>query len=295
MSKKIAVVLVNYNGITDTLECIDSLNNSSVPVDIIVVDNASIGEDINILTNKRPSVKLISSEINLGFSGGNNLGIEYALECDYEFILLLNNDTIVDQHMIRELLKHSNFNSVSAPIMYYEGSERIWYGGGGINKFTGNSKHYTEISNGKSNMDGLMKCSFATGCCMLIHRDIFSLVGKWDESFFMYYEDTDFSIRLNINNVNINFVPTAKLWHKISQSTGGETSPFNIYYMTRNRLNIVKKHKSYFYFTAYFFSLVTRYIRMLEHRLLKKDGWKSFKKAIVDHRKQVYGKADKFM
>lgn len=286
---EIATILVNYNGLKDTIECIKSIEVSTLKADIIVVDNASSDNDLEQIKTRFSNVIGIQSEYNLGFSGGNNLGIKYALKNGYKYIMLLNNDTIIDKEMIYKLKKHSTENCICAPVMYYyDKPNLIWYGGGYINKYTGNAKHYfikQDIS--EIDLNDLKKniSSFATGCCWFLCSDIFKKIGFLEEKYFMYCEDTEFCIRLALNNICIKLIDDAKLWHKVSSSTGGETSEFAVYYMTRNRLNYIKEYNKFFFFTAYPFSVFSRIYRMIEYTLKKDSRGKAIYKGIKDHLK----------
>lgn len=290
-NNKMAVILVDYNGLDLTIDCIDSIHKTSnyKDIDIIVVDNASKIDEASILKDKYPNIITFRSEDNKGFSGGNNIGIKYALDNDYKYICLLNNDTEVDKDMFRLLIDNRDNNHVSIPKMYYcDKPNTIWYGGGYINKKTGNAVHY-HIDELDNNEIENSECSFATGCCVMFKSETIRKVGLLDESYFMYCEDTEYSIRLNKENIKIVYVPKAKLWHKVSSSSG-EDSPFTLYYCNRNRLNLVKKYRSFFNITAYPFSLVSRYIRMMECKDKKKK--EAIRQAILDHFKGITGKVD---
>lgn len=291
---KLAIILVNYNGLNDTLECIQSINNSkheNAEITIIVVDNNSRTNDIKVINKQYPDVVTIQNEINMGFAGANNIGILHALKCNCEWIMLLNNDTVIDKNMIENMLKESKECPIVVPLMlYYSDPEKIWYAGGKISKFTGNNYHYK--MNKYTNSVALKKinCTFATGCCMMIHRKIFKDVGFFNDSYFMYCEDTEFSIRLNLKKYKILFTPDAVLWHKISSSSGGSMSPFSIYYCTRNRLTYLREYKAYFSKFAFLFSYITRLIRMYQCKFRNDDErFFAFQKGLDDFRKKVKG------
>ncbi len=288
---KIAAVILNYNGYADTIEAIESVKHSTVPVDIILVDNASPNGDGEKFKEDLKGIKLILSEQNLGFSGGNNLGIQYALDEGYDYIVLLNNDTEIKPDMFVELVKYADDNTVTAPLMYqYYDREKIWYGGGHFlnKKGTAICEHENETEINMSNR----YCTFAVGCCMCIPAAVFRTVGLWDESFFMYVEDDEFNLRLNIHGVNILLVPSAVLWHKAGASSGGKLSKFTVYYYTRNRLNFIKNYKKYFHPLAYFYVKFSRRIKWLLS-LIKRDGMsKAYARGIKDHKKGIVGMVD---
>lgn len=296
MNNKVAIILINYNGLEDTLECIKSIELSNYKnYKVIVVDNNSKKDEGKIIKENCKQVKVINSKDNLGFSGGNNLGIKYAIDNHFDKILLLNNDTIIDSDMIENLLKYSNASTIVAPKMYYYSDKNvIWYGGGYISKLTGNAYHYQMNCEDQNDKD-IKECTFATGCCMMIDSKIIQKYGYLSEEYFMYCEDTDYCLRLLKNNINIIYNPKAVLWHKISKSTGGKLSPFSAYYMTRNRLIYIKKFKNYFYPTAYIYTIITRYVRIIQFILAKNEIWKYIRKGISDANKNLVGKSDNFL
>lgn len=295
MDKSVYIILVNYNGTQDTLECVESIRKSDYDnIHTIIVDNNS--KDIEVLKSKldqEDDITIISLNENLGFAKANNVGIEEALNNKANYVLLLNNDTVIENTLISKLVMNSQSHGdcVCVPKMYYFSEKnRIWYGGGEINKFTGNAKHsyMNELDN--ENMK-LSYVTFATGCCMLIPHNVINKVGMLSTEYFMYCEDTDYCIKILSNNVQILFVPDAHLWHKVSKSTGGDLSPFTNYYITRNRLLYVKKFKKYFYFSAYYFSYITRVIRKLQAMVKHNDDlYRAFKYGIKDYKDGITGK-----
>lgn len=297
MDNGIGVILVNYNGLQDTFDCIDSLKKTGENLQIIVVDNNSPSNDAELLLNKYKndeSIIILKSEKNLGFSGGNNIGIRYAIDAGCEYVVLLNNDTVVDKDMFTLLKEVADENSVAVPLMYYYSSpDTIWFGGGKLSRFTGNGKSVNKgvVDNGKL-YKGHTICTFATGCCLMIHVDVIKKVGLLNELYFMYCEDTEYCIRLLLEKIKIVLVPNAKLWHKVSQSTGGDESAFSLYYINRNRLNYVKRYRRFFFISAYPFSVASRYVRMYQKYKAADIKWKSIYKAIRDHRAGVWGETN---
>lgn len=294
--KTVAVILINYNGIDDTRECVDSLlkSSTSVNLEIVIVDNCSDNNEADYLRKLYPEAYVIQSKENLGFAGGNNFGICFALKHDIDYILILNNDTVVAGDMIENLIDADNGHSVCIPKMYYyDFPKRIWYGGGTINRITGETKHlrFNYIDNSPEDK-AVSKCTFATFACVLISKNIIKEVGLLDEEYFMYCEDTDFSLRLLENSVDILYVPMAQLWHKVSKSSGGEGSPFSEYYMARNSFLYLKKHKSFFAITAFPYILLKKYGRMFRLALTGKKQWKSIYKGINDYFQGDRGKAN---
>ena len=281
--EKTVVILVNYNGYSDTIDCINSIRGSSFACDIIVVDNNSSGDDIRLIKNSDKDVMCIQNKDNLGFAGGNNVGIQKALEAGYEYLIILNNDTVIDRDMISYLVREADSSTISVPAMfYYDSIDEMWYGGGEINISTGNCEHKQYKTK--------RKCSFATGCCFCAKREIFEKVGLFDERFFMYFEDVEFSIKIQEKGLTIVYCPEAKLWHKVGKTAGNDSSPLSIYYNTRNRLNCVKEHAEFFKKWAYYYSLTSRCMRMLQHLVKNRKTWKAYKNGIIDHLNNKWGK-----
>ncbi|MCI8454776.1 MAG: glycosyltransferase family 2 protein [Lachnospiraceae bacterium] len=290
--ERTAVILVNYNGIEDSVACIKGLCEAegAESTTILFVDNASAADETAAIRERYPGVITFRNESNGGFSAGNNVGIQYALDNRYGYVLLLNNDTVAAPNMIRLLKGYCDEKTVSAPkILYFTQPDTIWYGGGRINRRTGAAKH-SNINRKDTGDTKVKEVTFATGCCMMIKADVFEKIGLLEEDYFMYYEDTDFCTRLAMNGIKIKYVPEARLWHKIGRSAGGSGSPFATYYVTRNRLNYVKKYGSFLDCTAYPFSLASRYIRMA---MCKDEAVKrAFRQGIQDHMHGRCGKAE---
>lgn len=238
--EKVGIILLNYCNYNLTIDCIKSIRQSTYQnYEIIVVDNNSpdhSGENLSQLE----SIRFLQMEENLGFAAGNNRGIEVALSDGCEYVMLLNNDTVIDPNMIETLVSRADSNTVVVPKMYYfdvEGRKDIlWYAGGILKYKSSDGIHIGGRQEDSKQYSVEREVTFATGCCMMIHRTILEKVGLLREEYFMYCEDTDYSIRLNKSNVRILYVPNAKLWHKVSSSSGGEMSKFIVYYVVRNKI-----------------------------------------------------------
>lgn len=296
--KKVAVILVNYNGAMYNEECIDSLLNSDYEnFEIIVVDNASSDNSLNILQNKyRNSIKIIKSEENIGFSGANNLGIDLAKEIGCNYILLLNNDTVIKKDSIKEMMRLSNQypnDAISPKINYFNKKNVIWSAGGGINWSKGLTFHYGMNEYDNNNFNNERVIEFATGCCLLLPLSIIEKVGYLEDQYFLYYEDTDYCTRIIKNGFTIRYCPTSIIYHKVSMSTGGGESELYCYYIDRNRLLFNKKYndKKYISFLVYFY--ITRVIKILKWVLTGKMKLaKASLEGIKDFHKNKFGKKE---
>ncbi|GHN38425.1 glycosyltransferase family 2 protein [Lactobacillus delbrueckii subsp. lactis] len=291
---KVYLILVNYNGAKLTEECIDSIHKSKYDdqyeVHTVVVDNGSKVDETKVLKQKYEDVIFIRSEENLGFAGGNNLGIKRALAEGADYVLLINNDTALDKGMLQELMKNAEPDIVlTGKILYYSKPNTIWCEGGTIDWKKGNS-YNGKIGEKDTHNTEKYYCEFASGCCMMIPREIINKIGMLQDDYFMYCEDTEYCLRLKQAGYQIMVVPKAVLYHKVSASSGGEDSPFSTYYITRNRLRLVKEHNELFDFSALMFSLISRYIRMFQFAFYSSKNSKAIYYAIRDFKVGKNGK-----
>lgn len=228
-NKRVCITVLGYNNIHDTLECLESirqLEGGQFPV--LFVDNGSEDNSSDIVKKHFPSVHVLRLPSNLGFSGGTNKGLEWVCEKDYEFCLILNNDVMLDQAMVNEMLSvadnHENCAVVMPRIMFIppkvktRGSRKnIWSDGGYYRKFPPTIKLKDNRRN--INFEVPRTIEFAPGCALLIRCEVLEIVGSFDERFFLFYEDWDFSIRVREACFSIWCAPAATLFHKVSMST----------------------------------------------------------------------------
>lgn len=288
-SKMVAIILVNYNGSKDTIECIQSLQSLNYNnYTIIVVDNCSTDDSIEKLQKAQQlfEFKLLKSSKNNGFSAGNNIGINFArneLKADYYW--LLNNDTLVEPDSLEELIRGFNYQKkvgiTTARIYYNSNRKMIWYAGGNISHVTARTEHwhYGEI-NPQIDVNNYQDVSFASGCCMLISREAIDKVGLLDEGYFLYEEDSEYCLRLYEHGLKIIYCPKSIIYHKVSASTG-QSSPISQYYTVRNKYRLIQQHyKGINKTIAYIYSTMQIQFRCLKREL----DWKYYqegKKAYI--------------
>ena len=244
MAPLVSIITINYNQLRMTCELLDSLRKLTYPaVEIIVVDNNSTENPTSVIASKYPEVKLIVSNENLGFAGGNNLGIK---ESKGDYLLFLNNDTEVDPGVLEPLVKLFETNpdagAASSKILYHNSGETIQYAGSSrVDPFTGRSKRvgYMEKDNGQH--DQLKETHLAHGAAMMVPRRVINKVGMMPEFFFLYYEEVDWCESIKKGGYKIFFVPESKVYHKESMSIG-KGSTLKTYYMTRNRLLYMRRN-----------------------------------------------------
>lgn len=233
----------------DTIECLESFKKVTYPnYELVIIDNASRGNDADVLNEKyKGSIRLIRNSENLGFAGGNNVGIKDALDRGTEYILLLNNDTIVDKDFITEMVKvaetSKQIGMVGSKIYLYSDPKRIWSAGGKINSILtkGEMVGYNEPDNGQ--YGEVKEQDFMSGCCLLVKKEVIVKIGGLPEEYFLYYEDTDWCLKARRSGFKCVYAPLAKIWHKASVGLG-EGSPTYIYYHIRNGLLMAKRNGS---------------------------------------------------
>lgn len=289
MNNSIYIVLLNYNGYEDTMDCIKSLEDIKYDnYNIVVVDNNSPdGSYEKLKLNLEGKHTLIRAKENGGFAKGNNIGIKYALDKGAEYILLLNNDTLVHKDFLKELIKpfnkYNNVGITTGKIYYEEDRNRFWFAGGMFNQKRFYGQHIGEGEEDRGQYDEEKQISFSTGCLMLIKREVFKKISGLSEEYFMYYEDVDFSLKVQQQGFKIYYTPKAKIYHKVSASTGGEASPFAIKWNTRNRLILLKKNKNSMKPIEYINKLCFFYLsRAIKTTIYTLQGEKEKKRALVE-------------
>lgn len=252
VAPKVAIIVLNWNGGQDTAECLDSLFKCQYPnYEIIVVDNYSSDGSAQRLEKEFPKATFILNDANLGYAGGNNVGMRYALSKGAEFILVLNNDTTVDQNFLAELIKATQVvDNVAAvvPLIYFHSEpKKIWYAG---TRFSRQHLDFIMPYHGLIHEEGggafssLTTTEIAIGAAIMFRASALRSVGLFDERFFLMHEESDWSYRARKLGLTALLVPKAKIWHKVSVSFGGAGSPLMNYFSTRNLLLFAEKHLS---------------------------------------------------
>lgn len=278
MQKELSIILINYKRVNDTIECINSLFNSSYyNFDIIVIDNGSMDGSVEILRNRFQNINLIANKENLGFSEGNNIGIRIALENNYKYILLLNNDTIVAKDALYNLIntfkQEPEVGILGSKIVYYDYPDMIWFAGGYFNPNSAMGKHYGIKEKDIGQYDKESESDYITGCCLLTKLEVVENIGLLDSNYFAYLEDVDFCLRAKKAGYKIKYQPKAVIYHKVS-TTSSWDSPVYLYFNMRNKILFLSKNSRFskwvFYLPYLIWFYSRQFIRLIfKHRNLK--------------------------
>ncbi|MEW6511325.1 MAG: glycosyltransferase family 2 protein [Bacteroidota bacterium] len=250
------IIIVNWNGKQDTLECLASLRAATHPnARILVVDNGSQDGSPEAIRSAHPGVEILETGRNLRFAGGNNLGLRRALARGAEQVMLLNNDTTVAPDfldLMTRCLRSSTAIGVVAPtILYYDRPDLIWYGGGEISFWTGTMRHVGIRQREDATDTTVRDTAYASGCCLLARREAVEAAGMLDETFFIYTEDADWCMRVRRAGFRIVYEPRARIWHKVSVSAGGHLSAFKLRHKFLSNMRFFARHAAWYHWFTF--------------------------------------------
>lgn len=284
---KVSIIVLNWNGLDDTIECLESLKKIAYPnYEVIVVDNGSKGNDAQVLKEKFSDyIHLIQNEKNYGCTGGNNIGIRYALDKGSpDYILILNNDMVVAPDFLTQMIEvadgDTSIGIVGPKVYYYDFPDIIHSAGMKTNAWLGyfGSIGYKHLDAGQ--YDTQQEVDSISGCCLLVKKEIIHQVGMFDESYFCYWDEVDYCFRAKSAGFRIIYVPQAIAWHKkvLKKKIWGKlpyeekASALAYYFWARNNFRFVRKHGTkgqYYTFLVYFFGchlLFVTGVCLLYHR-----------------------------
>ncbi len=240
------VIILNWNSPEDTIACVDSVAASTACApEIVVVDNGSTDDSLERFARcLRDTVEILQSKENLGFAGGVNLGVERALAAGAQSILILNNDTIIDEAMIRHLIRtaadHPGAGIVGPVIRHYDYPERVWRIGDREHRFLPMPLKVPESALPKAGGEPF-PVDYVTGCGMLVRSRVFETIGLFDTNHFMYFEDADFCRCARQAGFEVWCAPKAHMWHKVSSSASRQ-KPAMRYAEAWGRAQFYRKH-----------------------------------------------------
>jgi GT2 family glycosyltransferase len=243
---RVAVVVLNYCGEEDTAACLSSLGEPSrARLAVILVDNGSPDGSGDRLRRRFPELEYVQTDANLGYTGGNNAGIARALEIGFDYVLVLNNDTLVEPGAIDRLVEtaesEEGVGAVGPKIVYADDPERAWFAGGKLDRIRAVGRHLPDRPPPGAAGFRPAEVSFLTGCCMLLPVPVIRRVGMFEEEYFMYLEDADLSLRLAAAGYRLIYEPRARILHRVPLAVASP-APYQIEYRDRNRRRLVRSH-----------------------------------------------------
>lgn len=267
---KVSIILLNYNGAKDTIDCLKSLTNISYGnYNIVIVDNLSTDDSIieieaylssngsdytmasssdEALKNEELHAKLtvLKTDHNGGYGYGNNVGIKFALAHGADYVLIINNDTVVEPDFLNPMVmlceEDGNIGIVSGKIYFYDKPDVIWFNGGKYYPYTAKVVHvnFNEKETGQKPPEDI---TFISGCLWLIPGKIIDRVGLINEEYFMYVEDLEFCCRVLRESFSLRVCEESIIYHKVGGSSGGHLSEFSIYWTSRNHCKLIKSEQ----------------------------------------------------
>jgi GT2 family glycosyltransferase len=244
---KIITVILNTNRREDTLECLESLQkNTYSNHSTIVLDNASTDGSAGAIRSRFPDVEVISLDENLGYAGNNNVGIQAAVERGADWVFVLNEDTILDEHCLEEMVKVGESRpeiGIVGPMVYHHNEPNVIQSAGGMFSPYLEAAHSGQNEEDQGQFPEARQVGWVSGCAILVRREVIEDVGALDVRFFYYWEETEWCLRAGKKGWQVHHAPQAKLWHKGVQRDY-RPGPSVTYYNTRNRFLMLKKHQA---------------------------------------------------
>jgi GT2 family glycosyltransferase len=283
VSPKVFIVILNWNGIEDTKECLDSLSKLKYDnFNVVVVENGSTDGSAEILREEYPHVEVIENRVNLGFTRGSNVGMRHGMERRAEYLWLLNNDTVVDEEALSEMVRYGESSKqqclLSPQIYYYDDCDTLQFRGSVVNWKDFTIRKCDTRSPSRPQVGERMTALWGTA--LLIKRGVIEEIGYLDEKYFAYYEDEDYCLRALKEGFECAVVPEAKIYHKDSMSTGGYTAPMQVFLRSRNYYFLWMDKVSGFDRVKYFFRSVANTVNY--GGLLREKGLDESMDACVD-------------
>jgi GT2 family glycosyltransferase len=270
----VLVVVVNWNLKNDTIACLESVDKTGYPCHIVVVDNGSQDNSVEHIAHRFPRAKVLALPQNVGFAAACNLAIEEGLNEHTQYVLLLNNDTIVHKDFFAELMRVAETRvqaGILGPKVYSTAEpDRVWHAGARRRRWVLAAVDLGRNRRDEGQFEQVQEVDYVFGCSMLVRRQVFEQIGMLDPNFFLYLEDMDLCLRAQAAGYRLVFVPQAKIWHRGAASTARNPA-LRKYYLVRSTLYFLRKHAARLWFPAavIFWALV--FLRAVLAELLRGD------------------------
>jgi len=278
----VAIIVVNWNSYPHTSGCLSSLRKVSYSnFKTIVVDNGSIDASDLKLEKEYPEIVLLRNSENKGFTGGNNRGIEYAIDQHYDYLMLLNNDTEVEPDFLDELVKvidtDPSIGAVQPKFFFLNNKERIWNAGGTIIKSLGWVRTVGENRTAKEKYDQPKNTEWITGCCFMVRTEIVKKIGGLNDRFFLYYEDVEWSLRIRSLAYKLYYCPKSIIYHAAGGSSRNENvdqeglvNPKVHYFATKNNILVLRKYTPWYFIPTVFLFQSGKYVSFIVYFIIRK-------------------------
>jgi GT2 family glycosyltransferase len=270
-----AIIILNLNGCDVTADCLRSLRESEYrDFFVIVVDNGSTDGSARRLRSEFPEAEIIETGSNLGFTGGNNVGMRIAMDRGARILMLLNNDTIAEKGFLGALAsalhRDPALGAVTPRILFHEPADRIWCAGGDYSLWCGIARHRgLRAHRDDPRYNQPAQATFATGCALCVRREVVERIGTLDDSLFIYNEDTDYSVRILKAGWRIAYIPAALLWHREGWDSRRATGQRRrLHLCTRNILRVHAKHRRWWHCLTFFPWFLVRWVLVSGTRAL---------------------------
>lgn len=264
---KVSIIILNWNQKDMTLACLRSLKKISYPnYEIILVDNGSTDDSVSVIKKEFPEFKIIENRKNLGVAGGRNVGIEYVQHKGTDYLLLLDNDTIVDKDFITEMVKVGESDKragiLTGKIYFYSEPNKIWCAGGSLSLYRHHISAIGYDETDRGQYDEKREVDHAAGCCLMIKKKVVDDIGILDQNFIEYFtEDTDWCLRAKKEGYKIMYVPEAEIWHHVVKKTSVNKRYW--YLKGRNLMWLMRKHAQLHHWIIFSFFFIVGSIRVL--------------------------------
>lgn len=295
MKPLVTVIILNWNGKDDTVECLESLRKVTYPnYKVLLVDNASTDGFAEYFKGKYPDIEIIVNPENLGFAGGNNVGIRHALQQGADYLLLLNNDTVVYPDFLGGLVDVGESDARAAimgpKICFYSDPEKVWSAGGTINMFTGRIGNDGE-GLAQGGLKGVREVDYVSGCALLIKSGVAGHIGPMDEDYFLYFEEADWNLRARRLGYACVMDNDVRILHK-SGAAVKKIKGSDYYYTVRNLPRFVSRNGKWYHKIVFYPLFFARYAAsyVLHRARGEREICRGIVRGMADFMKGKYGK-----